>query len=136
MTRKLFRQLDKVMDDVQETIIDAFEGVLQSMSDESLKQAPLDKGDMRESYEVVANGKKIFKGSTNAVKRMDKTKIKDVIEYEASYNTPYALRQHEELSYNHPTPGTKAKYLEDPFMSHREYFVDDVQDAVNKELKK
>lgn len=30
-----------------------------------------------------------------------------------SYNTPYALRQHEELNYRH-TDG-KAKYLEDPF---------------------
>lgn len=34
-----------------------------------------------------------------------------------SYNTPYAVKQHEELSYNHPKGG-KAKYLEDPY--HRE----------------
>jgi hypothetical protein len=39
-----------------------------------------------------------------------------------SYNTPYALRQHEDLTLRHPdprnpisTPGRKAKYLEDPF---------------------
>lgn len=30
-----------------------------------------------------------------------------------SYNTPYAVRQHEELGYRHPRGG-KAKYLEDP----------------------
>ena len=31
----------------------------------------------------------------------------------ASYDTPYAVRQHEELSYHHQR-GRKAKYLEDP----------------------
>lgn len=30
-----------------------------------------------------------------------------------SYDTPYAVRQHEELSYRHDA-GRKAKYLEDP----------------------
>lgn len=33
-----------------------------------------------------------------------------------SYNTPYAVRQHEELAWNHPKKG-KAKYLEDPMHS-------------------
>lgn len=35
-----------------------------------------------------------------------------------SYNTPYAARQHEELEYNHPEPGTQAKFLEVPFKQH------------------
>ena len=30
-----------------------------------------------------------------------------------SYDTPYAIRQHEDLSYKHDA-GRKAKYLEDP----------------------
>lgn len=32
------------------------------------------------------------------------------------YNTPYAARQHEDMTLHHPKPGTKAKYLEDPAM--------------------
>lgn len=32
------------------------------------------------------------------------------------YNTPYAARQHEDMTFHHPKPGTKAKYLEDPAM--------------------
>ncbi|MDQ7794147.1 MAG: HK97 gp10 family phage protein [bacterium] len=39
-----------------------------------------------------------------------------------SYSTPYAIRQHEDLTLRHPdprnplsTPGRKAKFLEDPF---------------------
>lgn len=29
---------------------------------------------------------------------------------------PYAIRQHEDMTFHHPKPNTKAKYLEDPFM--------------------
>ena len=32
-----------------------------------------------------------------------------------SFDTPYAMRQHEDRSLKHTEPGTKAKYLEDPF---------------------
>lgn len=35
------------------------------------------------------------------------------------YNTDYAIRQHEELTWRHPQGG-KAKYLEDPLNSERE----------------
>lgn len=33
------------------------------------------------------------------------------------YDTPYATKQHEDLTLRHPKPGTKAKYLEDPAMA-------------------
>ena len=33
------------------------------------------------------------------------------------YNTPYAYRQHEDLTYNH-APGRTAKYLEKPLRDH------------------
>jgi hypothetical protein len=36
--------------------------------------------------------------------------------YRIGYNTPYAERQHEDMTFHHPKPGTKAKYLEDPAM--------------------
>lgn len=36
-----------------------------------------------------------------------------------SYDRPYAVVQHEELSYRH-APGRKAKYLEDPAIAERE----------------
>jgi hypothetical protein len=32
------------------------------------------------------------------------------------YNKVYAHRQHEDMTFHHPKPGTKAKYLEDPAM--------------------
>lgn len=36
-----------------------------------------------------------------------------------SFSTPYAVRQHEELTWQH-APGRKAKYLEDPMNNERE----------------
>lgn len=36
-----------------------------------------------------------------------------------SYDTPYAVRQHEEMSYQHDA-GRKAKYLEDPMNAEKD----------------
>lgn len=42
----------------------------------------------------------------------------DGLDGSISYDTPYARRQHEELTWKH-LPGRKAKYLEDPMNSER-----------------
>jgi len=59
-----------------------------------------------------------------------------------SYNTPYALRQHEDLTLRHPdprnplsTPGRKAKYLEDPFHRLKAKVMKAVRLKVKKALK-
>lgn len=36
-----------------------------------------------------------------------------------SFNTPYAVKQHEDLQLSHPSGG-KAKYLEDPFNQNKQ----------------
>lgn len=46
----------------------------------------------------------------------------------------YAWKQHEKLDYDHPTPGTKAKYLEDPFKEVAELFPELCASAVSKAL--
>ncbi len=42
--------------------------------------------------------------------------IPEIDGFEIGYNTPYAARQHEDMTFHHPKPGTKAKFLEDPAM--------------------
>ena len=66
---------------------------LDHLAAESKKQVPLDQGTLRSSCYVDVEED----GSAGTV----------------SYDTKYAVRQHEELSYNHQR-GRKAKYLEDP----------------------
>lgn len=46
-----------------------------------------------------------------------------------SYNKPYALRQHEELSYRHKE-GRQAKYLESPLKEFVREFAKNIADAV------
>jgi hypothetical protein len=61
--------------------------------DESSRQVPLDEATLQRSGTV-----SVDEGALTA---------------SVSYDTPYAVRQHEELDYRH-LPGRKAKYLEDP----------------------
>lgn len=44
----------------------------------------------------------------------------------------YMWLQHERLDYNHPTPGTKAKYLEDPFKQVSAEFPSDLETDLKK----
>jgi len=52
-----------------------------------------------------------------------------VITGTVSYNKPYALRQHEELSYRHKE-GRQAKYLENPLKEFVREFAKNIADAV------
>ena len=60
---------------------------------ESIQQVPHEEGDLQSSGKV-----SVDEGSSRAA---------------VSYDTPYAVRQHEDMTYQHD-PGRKAKYLEDP----------------------
>lgn len=44
----------------------------------------------------------------------------DGLEGSISYDTVYAVIQHESLDFHHPVPGRKAKYLEDPMRTERD----------------
>jgi len=50
-----------------------------------------------------------------------------------SYDTPYAVIQHENLSFHHTFPGTKAKYLEGPFADRARFIVANLIRAVDIE---
>jgi hypothetical protein len=50
------------------------------------------------------------------------------------YNTPYAARQHEDMTFHHPKPGTKAKYLEDPAMRIAPTIAATIANALKGEL--
>jgi hypothetical protein len=50
-----------------------------------------------------------------------------------SYATPYAVIQHENLDFHHPTPGTKAKYLEGPMMERARFIGPNLIKAVDLE---
>ena len=78
-------------------------------------RAPIDTGDLRGSASTTVE----TKGNS--------------IVGEVGFNTPYALRQHEELSYNHPQGG-EAKYLENPLKENESQYKKDIQDALRRSL--
>lgn len=101
----------------EETFVDT--GLL--IITDSLNEAPVDTGKMRESARIKLNGKNIGRGTKSGdLRRVNKVVKKEKVEnINISYNTPYALIQHEELSFYHPVG--KAKYLEDPALKHLEH---------------
>ncbi|MFY7069584.1 hypothetical protein ACOQFV_27315 [Nocardiopsis changdeensis] len=78
---------------------------------ESRKEAPLEEGTLERS------GTAVVRGREGAV----------------YFDTVYARRQHEELTWRHD-PGRKAKYLEDPFNRERETLLEIVAAQVREAL--
>ena len=76
------------------------------LAEASIAQAPLETGALRASCRISGEG-------TRAV---------------VSYNTDYALEQHERLDYHHKTG--KAKYLEDPLNENRDRYIQAIAQAV------
>lgn len=84
----------------------------------SAQQAPVDTGDLRNNCTAVINDSEVFKeqrvtGSSTPAEKVEAT---------VGYSLPYALRQHEELDYNHPKGG-KAKFLEEPFLEKEQDYI-------------
>ena len=71
----------------------ALKDIAEYVLGESIQQVPHEEGDLQSSGKV-----SVDEGSSRVA---------------VSYDTPYAVRQHEEMTYQHD-PGRKAKYLEDP----------------------
>lgn len=93
-------------------------GLLESASDlqqESSDEAPVDTGDLRGDAKV------------------DKSDLDNFI-VRVGYALPYALRQHEEISYNHPMGG-KAKFLEDPFRRNKQKYIDHIGKRIAQAAK-
>ncbi len=78
----------------------AVDEVADKVLGESINLAPIETGRLRESAKVT-NHRDDVRGYTDQV----------------SFNTPYAARQHEELSYQHPNGG-QSKYLESALKSN------------------
>ena len=106
---------EEITAEIEATARQALLEVASDLQQESSDQAPVDTGDLRGDAKV------------------DKSELDDFI-VRVGYGLPYALRQHEEIGYNHPLGG-KAKFLEDPFRKNAQKYVDHIGkriDAVTK----
>ncbi len=105
-------------DDVHKKVMSATErGLIKGLEfvkQESVKIVPKDTGMLEKSASV-----KISNDSKQGA---------------VSYDTPYAIRQHEELGYRH-AEGRTAKYLEIPFQQNQGKALEIMQREIRRETK-
>ena len=95
--------------DVIQAALNGAQSAMEHVRAESLKEVPRDTHALAQSAKVERRGNVI----------------------DTSYNQPYALKQHEEMGYNHPRGG-KAKYLEDPFNREKENIIKIIEQEVRR----
>ena len=92
------KQTKAVIKKIVEGLWQACEVATVVIGNESEKEVPLDKGTLRDSWEV--------------------TPLTTEIGFQIGYHTPYASRLHEHPEYKFKN-GRKAKYLEDPINQNK-----------------
>lgn len=76
----------------------------------------------------------VEEGTLRGSGRVERIERADGVEYEVSFNTPYAARQHEELDWHHPLGG-QAKYLQQPFLEQVARYERIIAEAVRQALE-
>ena len=96
------------------------------LAEKSARLAPIDKGDLRNDCTATVNGVVVYENQAPTGSRPRPSKTPSAM---VSYSLPYAMRQHEELSYRHPQGG-QAKYLEEPFLANAGRYAEMIQEGV------
>lgn len=113
--KELYKNLGLLEDEIQTAAFKGMRKLANNILAESQKIVPVDTGTLKESGNVSSDK------NTNIVT--------------ISYNTPYARKQHEDNTLNHPKGG-EAKYLERPFNEKKYQLEDFIHDAVFKALER
>lgn len=101
----------RVTDKTHDAAVDGLQLAAEHLLGVSRKQVPIERHDLEQSGRATVDASAM----TAAV----------------SYDTPYAVVQHENLSFEHDS-GRKAKYLEDPAESER----DTMQNIIAEQLRR
>ena len=110
----------------------------ESLLGKSMRIAPLAEGTMIGSASARVNQIEVAHGTKDGtpISTGGKPSAKpgQAIAGEVSYNTPYAARQHEDLTLKH-LPGKQAKYLEQPLKENVTKYMENLKDAVSEGMK-
>lgn len=102
---------DDILALIEEAVARGLQAGADLLLDESNRLAPIETGDLIRSGRAVA----------------------DEEEATVGYNTPYAVRQHEDLSYRHDA-GRQAKYLETALNHNADRIIDTIADEIREHL--
>ena len=106
---ELKRFFEKAPEEIKQAIHNELKVVAADLQGKAQKLTPVDTGDLQGSaYSEVEN-----------------------LEGTVGFTEIYALRQHEEMDYNHPKGG-QAKYLEQPYKENMQKYIDDIANAIKR----
>lgn len=103
---------------------------LLDLAGESARRAPVDTGDLRNDCTAELNGQTVFMRKSPVGGSLPTLRAYGSV----TYGLPYALRQHEVLTYKHPRGG-EAKYLERPFDERKERYIRRFEKIVEELIK-
>ena len=106
-----------------------------NLTEEEILKAAL-KGQKVLAQNILGESQKIVPVDTGTLRRSGHISTDEALNITTiSYNTPYALKQHEDATLNHPNGG-EAKYLERPFNEKSGEYENFVSTEVYKALRK
>lgn len=103
------RNINRIRNSIHQNINQQISDVAHDLLSKSIERAPIDTGELRGSGFVEIEG-------SNAI---------------VAYSTQYALKQHEELNYNHSNGG-EAKYLENPLKENERRYIQYLINAIRR----
>lgn len=113
--KEIYKNLGLLEEEIVKAALKGTKKLGENILGESQKLVPVDSGTLKKS----------------GVVSLDKSAQVVTI----SYNTPYARKQHEDNTLNHPNGG-QAKYLEQPFNERASKLESFVGDSIHKALEK
>lgn len=126
---ELEKNFDKALKEIGEINNEAFTDVVLDLLGKSVPLAPVDLGDLRGSGSASINGAVMATGTKEgSIYTMGHTNDDEIMNGEVGFSEPYAATQHEHLEFKH-LKGGKAKYLEDPFKSNSQKYIDHIAQA-------
>ncbi|GFN34656.1 hypothetical protein [Tepidimicrobium xylanilyticum] len=132
------RNLEKIGKIIEEKAVEGVIEGLYRVAEESVEECPVDTGELRESMEGTVNEQTVLRGKRDGTIEKIGSKVNAIngeIGGIISYDTDYAVYQHENLTLNHPTPGTKAKYLENPLKRNEQIIINIIAKKIREGLR-
>lgn len=128
------RKLNEAIKELGPETAKVFTDIVLHITGEAVRDAPIDTGDLRGSGFAEINGVTVAQGNSSGVSAQGVANPANKYSAVIGFTEPYALRQHEELEYNHPQGG-KAKYLEDAVKRNMTKSIEHIKKGIKKAVE-
>jgi len=127
--------LNRKLEDLTGLTVRGIEDVALDLLRRSVMRAPLDKGDLRGSGQVIMGSTVIAKGAKDgSVMQMGSASATDTPEATVAYGMPYAAKMHNDRTYRPRQPGTGPGYLADPLRENGQRYVQHIAESFRRSL--